>query len=357
MLQRHREDPMLLRAQEKAWDHMVTRRMYVTGGTGSLPDIEGFGRDYELDPTYSYSETCAALGDILWNNEMTQITKDAKYADLTEWLLYNAAAVGLGQDGTSYLYNNPLSCQGEVTRQVWFKCPCCPSNISRVWADLGRYLYSVDENDIWVHQYIGSQVMSDDRLGSKSLGIKVKSMLPWEGKVRVELTLDKPKIFTFHLRIPSWSDRIFMSINGTPIAINPPVILPKHQTASGYDPFNSWYLPIERSWSDGDVIEIEFEMAIRPQFTHPRVRATRGQVAFTRGPLVYCLESIDNSGIDIFNIKVDPKSLIAKHRNTLFDGIIVLKGFSSEGSRVLSIPYYLWANRGISQMTVYVKSI
>jgi len=350
MLYQEREDRTLLSTLEIAWDHMVARRMYVTGGTGSLPNIEGFGRDYELDPVYSYSETCAALGDILWSWEMTRITGKAKYADLTEWQLYNAAAVGLGQDGTSYLYNNPLSSQGAVTRQAWFKCPCCPSNISRVWADLGRYLFSFEENAVWVHQYVGNQMREE-----KGLGIKMGSMLPWEERVRIKLEMDSATTFTLHLRVPSWCDGVTLKVNGESMTIDPPSIPAHPPTASGYDPLTSWYLPVQRSWSNGDVIEVEFGIDIHIRTTHPRVRATRGQAAVTRGPLVYCLESTDNPEADIFKVAMDPDSLQAEHRDDLFDGITVLRGTARDGSSLTFIPYFLWSNRGSSQMTVYTR--
>jgi DUF1680 family protein len=350
MLYRERGDITLRYTLEKAWDHMVTRRMYVTGGIGSLPNIEGFGRDYELDPKYSYSETCAALGIIFWNWEMTLITGEAQYADLSEWQLYNAVSVGIGQDGTSYLYNNPLACQGGVTRQAWFKCPCCPSNVSRTWADLGRYIYSFGEDDVWVHQYI-----SNERKGDKGLGIKLESQLPWGGKVTITLAPESPTKVKLYLRVPSWSDGLTVRVNDEPISIPNPPSPGQRQTASGYDPLLSWYLPLERSWSKGDVVEIEFEVNINIRATHPKVRATRGQVAISRGPLVYCLESIDNPESDISNVELDPASLYAEFREDYFDGISVIRGQAADGKPLTFIPYYLWANRGESHMTVYVR--
>lgn len=212
MLYQHQKDETLLKALQQAWEHMVARRMYVTGGLGSLPNIEGFGRDYELDPEYSYSETCAALGNIFWNWEMSRITGEAKYADLTEWQLYNAAAVGLGQDGVSYLYNNPLYCEGGLTRQAWFKCPCCPSNISRVWGDLGKYLYSFGENELWVHQYIGNEVIRD-----QGLGISMTAGLPWDGKVNLTLDPEETAEFTVYCRVPSWASGFTLRVNNQPM--------------------------------------------------------------------------------------------------------------------------------------------
>ncbi len=351
MLYRERGDPSLLAASEKAWRRMVERRMYVTGGTGSLPNIEGFGRDYELDPFFSYSETCAALGDIFWNWEMTLATGLAQYADLTEWQLYNAAAVGLGQDGTSYLYNNPLAARGGVTRQAWFKCPCCPSNISRTYADLGKYLFSADDENLWVHQYISAALAPE--ASNLSVGLRVESGFPWDGKVTLSLNLEGPKALTLNLRIPSWSEGFNLTVNNQAVPVMPPSAKASRRTASGYDPATAWYLPLNRTWQPGDQVSLQFAAGIRLRHTHPRVRATRGQVAVTRGPLVYCLESHDNPGLDLFNLRLDPHSLSTDYDPASFRGVTLLRGRTQDGQALTFIPYFLWANRGESDMTVY----
>src|SRR5215204_3441593 len=175
MLCREKPDVTLLSAMEQAWERMVTRRMYITGGLGSAPHIEGFGDDYELDPEYAYNETCASLASLFWNWELALITKNAHYSDLFEWQLYNATNVGMGQNGDTYLYNNPLSVHQGVTRQGWYVVPCCPSNLSRTFADLGKYIYSHEENDIWIHQYVSSETTIND------VRIKIESELPWHG--------------------------------------------------------------------------------------------------------------------------------------------------------------------------------
>src|SRR5215211_2413422 len=146
-----------LQAMEQAWARMVTRRMYVTGGVGSAPEIEGFGGDYELDPELAYAETCTSIASLLWSWELALLTKKAQYSDLFEWQLYNATNVGMGQNGDTYLYNNPLVMHQGVRRQGWFSCPCCPSNLSRTFADLGKYIYSLENDNLWVHQYISSE--------------------------------------------------------------------------------------------------------------------------------------------------------------------------------------------------------
>jgi DUF1680 family protein len=353
MLAQENGDETLLRTLERAWRHMVTRRMYVTGGIGSLPHTEGFGRDYELDPVYAYCETCAALGSMLWSWEMTRLTGEAQYADLLEWQLHNAAAVGIGQDGVSYLYNNPLASHGGLTRAAWFRCPCCPSNVSRIWADLGRFIISFDGHDLWVHQYIGCQVARD-----RGPGIRIESGLPWDGRVTITLAPEAPTPFTVHFRIPSWRDGTRARVNGDPVKIDrPPSSAARHsETASGYDPYASSYLPLTRTWSAGDVVELEFDVSIQLRATHPKVRATRGQVAVTCGPLVYCLESVDNPGVDLFAARLDPATLRAGFSADHFGGITVLRARTADGQPLTFIPYFLWANRGESTMTVYVDA-
>ena len=350
MLCQERGDPTLLQVLEQAWEHMVNRRMYVTGGIGSLPNIEGFGRDYELDPFYSYSETCASLGVIFWNWQMSQATAKARYADLTEWQLYNGAAVGLGEDGTSYLYNNPLSSRGDLSRRDWFKCPCCPSNISRTWADLGNYILRFNEENLWVEQYISCRWTTDQRPG-----INLVSEFPWKGKACAEVLVDRAMRFNLHLRVPSWSGGVRVMINDAEWPCKPPPSRPPTITASGYDPGESWYLTIDRTWSPGDHLELEFKMPIRIRTTHPRVKSTRGKAAITRGPIVYCLESIDNPDMNIFTTTPDPESLHPSFREDTFRGICLVRGKTLQGQNLTFLPYYLWANRGPSQMTTYVN--
>ena len=352
----YRQDPdhTLLSALQAAWERMVTRRMYLTGGIGSLPELEGFGRDYELDPELAYTETCAALGSLFWNWEMTLITSNARYADLFEWQLYNAAAVGMGLNGDTYLYNNPLTCRGGVTRRPWYLVPCCPSNLSRTWAILGKYIFSTQGSDLWVHQYIGCR--SDVNL-DQPLRIEMQSGLPWEGKVRILLSPNSASDWTIWLRIPSWADQFSLQVNGQifdipPLSPQPQVEAP----ASGFDPRQSWYLPVRRIWEPGDRIELDFLMPIILRRASPRVRVCSGKVALTRGPLVYCLESMDNPDLDIFSSQLDPSSLKFEFSPTLLGGTGYITGKTAWGQSLTFIPYNLWANRGASQMTVWVNA-
>jgi DUF1680 family protein len=355
MLYRVTDDETLLPVMVQAWERMVTRKMYVTGGIGSLPEIEGFGRDYELDPEVAYAETCAAIGSLFWNWEMALITKEARYSDLFEWQLYNAAAVGMGLSGESYLYNNPLLCRGGFSRHPWFRVPCCPSNLTRTWASLGKYIYSFNKNNIWVHQYIGNQTT----LNPFELKVSLDSSLPWDGNVSFTLdSLPSPNCVV-HFRIPSWTDDVSIQINGEPFIIPSPTnnhssIL--HPAASGYDPRLARFLPIQKTWSSRNVVELEFAMPIVLRRASPRLRGHKGKVALTRGPLVYCLESIDNIGIDIFNAKIDPDSIHAEPAPALLGGIWILRGRTTDRKEFTAIPYHLWANRGESQMTVWINT-
>ena len=353
MLCRERGDRTLLPALERTWERMVNRRMYVTGGIGSLPMIEGFGRDYELDPEYAYAETCAALGCMFWNWEMTLLTGEAKYADLFEWQLYNAASVGMGLDGRSYLYNNPMACRGGISRQSWYQVPCCPSNLSRTWASVGKYLYSYDAHALWVHQYIGSEVQVDLAL---PVGIRMESGLPWGGDVAISVSPETPASFCLYLRMPSWADGAQVWVNGQAIEMRAAMAssggadLP----ASGYIPQRAAYLPLARTWSPGDTVEVQFQMPVAVRRAHPKVRSVRGQVALTRGPLVYCLESVDNPGLDLFQARIDPSSVRGEFDPDLLGGIWVLRGRTADGQTFRAIPYAFWANRGESQMAVWV---
>lgn len=360
-------DQTLIPALEQTWEHMVTRRMYVTGGIGSLPALEGFGNDYELDPEYAYAETCAALASLFWNWEMAQLTGDAKYSDLFEWQLYNAAAVGMGLDGTTYLYNNPLTCRGGVTRQPWYAVPCCPSNLSRTWADIGKYIYSENEYGLWIHQYICSQ------FESSLAQVEIQSNLPWDGKVLIYVNPSKKQKFKLQLRTPSWdfSAQILMyepvqeqMVKNSDEHFSHTVSLKKfkesvpfykQETASGYEPRLSWFQSIDRTWSPGDILEFNFDTKIKVRYAHPKVKGHQGKVAVTRGPLVYCLESTDNPSIDIFNTKLDLSTLAEAFVPNLLGGIVKLTAKTTDDKLLTFIPYHLWGNRGESKMTVWVN--
>jgi DUF1680 family protein len=350
MLVRETGDVELQKTLEIAWEHMVARRMYVTGGLGALPFTEGFGRDYELDPEYAYAETCAALASLFWNREMALLTGNPRYDDLFEWQLYNAASVGIGADGRSYFYNNPLTCRGGVARAGWFLVPCCPSNLSRTWAWLGDDVFDLDLHNVWVRHYISSRIKMENG------EILLASDFPWGGNVSLSYEISQPLRTTLHLRIPSWADAFTLALNGAPLEPNTvkPAAGPA-QTACGYNPA-ARATALTREWNPGDRLDITFQMPICLLKQDARLPRCGGQAAVSRGPLVYCLESVDNPGVDIFNLSLDVSSLKPIRDDNLLGGLTKLTGQTKNGQPLVFIPYMMWGNRGESQMTVFVRT-
>jgi DUF1680 family protein len=214
-------------------------------------------------------------------------------------------------------------------------------------------------DDLWIHQYIGCQ--TEINLGTP-VQIDLRSGLPWDGKVCIALDPETATYFTIHLRIPSWAERFVIRINGQPYPIQShSETKSKESPASGYDPGQAWFLPIRRVWSPGDVLEIDLEMQVVLRRAFPRLHDHKNKAVLTRGPLVYCLESVDNPGVDIFTAHLNPSSVGANAScvaflPTLLGGTKVITGETTDGKDLVFIPYFLWANRVESQMTVWVNS-
>ncbi len=344
-----RDDTVLLRL-ERLWEHMVDKRMYVTGGIGSQPLIEGFGNDYELDPELAYNETCAGLGSMLWNHEMALLTGDARYDDLFEWQLYNAASVGIGLDGCSYFYNNPLTTSAQYKREAWYDIPCCPSNLSRVWANIADHTVSVHENEIRVRQYIGCDVILDN---GQLVSLHIESGLPWDGNIQLKLEMRSPEKFTLCLRRPAWAGACTMRVNGQEIQAAIAGMKKSENAACGLNFSSSAWMRLEREFHNGDTIELQFSMPIRLLVQDSRIPKCGGRVALARGPVLYCLESNDNL-LDIMHQTLGSGALYATSDSNVLGGIPIIKGSNSSGERLTLVPYALWGNRGNSTMTVFI---
>jgi DUF1680 family protein len=360
MLCRERPDPKLLSVLKMSWDHMVQKRMYVSGGIGSIPLVEGFGYDYELDPKYAYCETCAAIGSLLWNWEMILLTQESKYADLFEWQLYNAASVGISNKGDSYLYRNPLASEGKLKREKWFATPCCPSNISRLWASLGQFIFSFTDEAVYIHQYISSKIKNSDN--NAPLVVELSSEFPYSGKVGILITEVSEANKKLMIRIPSWTDSYTIHINGeqytTEVDKSQSSGSLSIESASGYNPYHSYYLPIHparpEGWRKGDLIKIEFGMPVRILKPHKKVKAVKNMVAISRGPLLYCIEEVDNPDITLGKIRIDVNTIkVAEKANNGVEAIC-LDCLTQEGKPLTLIPYYLWGNRSPGRMSVYL---
>lgn len=347
MLDRLTGKRVYLPALEAAWERMVTRRMYLTGGLGSLPVLESFGRDYELDPEFAYAETCAAIGSLIWNWEMAQVSGHARYSDLLEWQLYNAFLTGMGLEGTDYLYNNPLSCRGVITRKPWYEVPCCPSNLSRTLASLQQYVYSSHHKTVSIHQYISST------FSEGGLQLSIVSQLPWLGKAVIEVGQAPDEELAIRLRIPSWSKQTEIILNGEKQILTNPQIQAGDPAAGGFDPRRAAWHEIRRTWKAGDRIELELDTRLVLRHAHPRVKVYKKQAALTCGPLVYCLESIDNPEVDLFHVVVDPPSFTKTPCHEGSQDYHPICARSTDGQNLIFIPYWMWGNRGTSTMTVW----
>ncbi|MFH1539224.1 MAG: beta-L-arabinofuranosidase domain-containing protein [bacterium] len=331
-------DKKLLNVLARIWRNTQEKRTYVTGGMGSLPFYEGFGRDYEL-PNRSYTETCAAIASFMFSWRMLKATGDAKYADSMERTLYNAILSGISLDGKRYFYSNPLVSRGATERKEWYEVPCCPSNIARTIGSLEQYIYGDGPEGIWIHQYVGSRARFERTEGELSL--RVESGLPFDGGVRIQIEPANPSGFTLNLRVPSWTSNADIKLNGNTLE---------------QEPETGTYFRLTREWEAGDTIEFDLQMEPRFVRSPPQVRENRGRAAIMRGPLVYCLEDKDNKGLDVHKLKVDKKTGLAVENNqNLLGGIVTIKGRTAGGEQFTAIPYYAWANRGFSNMAVWLR--
>jgi DUF1680 family protein len=353
------------------WDDMTKTKMYVTGGVGSRSDGEAFGDAYELPNYLAYGESCAAIGNLMWNWRMLAATGDAKFTDVLERALYNGINSGMSLDGTLYCYRNPLAfdpATGEKIRNPWYDTTCCPPNLERTFAALPGYFYSTSKDGIYVHLYDNSELdwHLEDGTG---LRVTQKTKYPWDGSVEIAVTPTQAASFTFFLRIPGWAEHARVSVNG--------------EALNGVKP--GAYLPIERRWTAGDVIRTNFGMAPQVLEANPHVVDDMGRVAIQRGPLVYCLEEIDQpAGTVLTDVAVDlTESSGAKFhdefKRDLLGGTVVLRQagvvyerdrsrdalyakYSAEPLKsrrvpLTFIPYYAWSNRQATSMEVWTPIV
>ncbi len=349
------------------WDDLVLTQMYVNGGVGARSEGEAFGESYELPNFTAYGESCAAIGNMMWNWRMLTATGEAKYADVIERALYNGINSGMSLDGTMYCYRNPLGFDpsgGDQIRNAWYDTTCCPPNLERTFASLPGYFYSTSKDGVYVHLYDNSQL---DWHLEDGTGLKVaqKTNYPWDGATEITVTPAKATEFTFYLRIPGWSDATQVKINGKPVA----------------GAIAGQYLALRRQWAPGDVIGVEFNMSPQVIQANQRVVDDYGRVAVQRGPLVYCLEQLDQAeGVALHNVSLElgksaSSGFHEEFQKELLGGIVVLshKGAVAEKAdssqqlysrytgdaekqrqvQLKFIPYYAWANRTPTPMQVW----
>jgi len=344
-------------AVHKIWENIVNHKMYIIGGVGSKHDGESFGENYELPNTTAYNETCAAIGSVYWNQRMFLLTGDSKYYDIVERTLYNGLISGISLNGKNFFYPNPLESDGKYdfnmgscTRQAWFDCSCCPTNLIRFIPSISGLIYAINKDNLYINLFLSNdaQVM----LNKNKVEITQQTDYPWNGVLTVFVNPEKKTAFTLKIRIPGWAQnkavpgnlysyigdiqgKIALRINGSEKKIM----------------INNGYVEIAKNWTKGDKIELTLPMTIRKVVANEKVKDDIKKVAFEYGPIVYCAEEIDNNWIS--DILIPDNEMLNVHGiKILSDKVNVLKG-SLHGQELTLIPYYLWSNRGVGKMKVW----
>jgi DUF1680 family protein len=351
-------DGTLQTALNRFWDDLVNKRLYVTGGLGPSADNEGFTGDYDLPNESAYAETCAAVGLVFWASRMLGSGADTQYADVMEQALYNGALSGVSLDGTRFFYENPLESRGGHHRWSWHRCPCCPPNIARLIASVGSYAYGVSDSEIAVHLYAESEACLN--LNGSAVRLLQRTKYPWDGLIDITIGLDEPAAFVLLLRIPSWCTTATLKVNGETVDL--PVILQRG------------YARLERTWHPEDRVELALNLSVQRLYAHPNVRQNRDRVALRRGPLVYCLEGIDNR-VPLNRISLSPDAAFeTRFEEDLLDGVVTLQADATaesaeewshilyrsepprtEPTRIRAVPYYAWDNRDSCEMLVWLR--
>jgi DUF1680 family protein len=349
------DDAALKHACEVLWHDVMETKMYVTAGLGPSAHNEGFTHDWDLPNETAYAETCATVALIFWAQRMLHLDLDGQYADILELGLFNGALSGLSRDGEHYFYANPLESIGLAERWAWHTCPCCTMNVSRLVASVGGYFVSTSDDAIAFNLYGG--ISTKVKLKSGEVALRETSNYPWSGDIKINIDPDAPAKFPVKLRIPGWAKSWKLKVNGQSAPVKP----------------EKGYVTIEQIWKKGDVIELDLPMPAERSYANPNVQMDVGRVSLRRGPLVYCVEEVDNGG-PVQRLKL-PRNveLQSTTRSDLFDGVVTITASAKaigdsdwtntlyrteppkeKDATLTAIPYYLWANRGVGSMLVWV---
>ncbi|MEA2711111.1 MAG: uncharacterized protein QOF78_3712 [Phycisphaerales bacterium] len=333
-------------AMERIWRDITERKMYITGGIGAKHEGEAFGDAYDLPNESAYAETCAGIGNALWNHRMNLLSGEGKYADVVEQVTYNGFLSGINLAGDKFFYVNPLASRGKHHRLAWYDCACCPPNVARYMATIPARAYSVSGDNIYVNLYAAGEATV--ALPKGKVRIQQTTRYPWDGDVKLTIAPEQVKDFALKLRIPQWCQNAIVAINGKSLGelVN-----------------EKGYVTIDGAWKAGDVVELKMPMPIQRVKADPRVKANVGRVALQRGPIVYCVEAVDNAG-RAMNLSLPPDAeLTAEHRGQLLGGVTVIKGKAlarqkeNEKPKMVdftAVPYFAWDNREAGEMVVWL---
>ena len=375
-------DSTYIKAIDTIYENIVSKKYYLTGGVGARHQGEAFGADYELPNLTAYNETCAAISMVYLFERMFLLHGDAKYIDCLERTLYNGVISGMSVDGGKFFYPNPLSSDGHyrfnadntMTRQPWFGCACCPSNLCRFIPSMPGYIYGVRDNNLYVNLFAANTATI--KVNGKDVTLEETTQYPWDGDISIKVLQNKAKQFNMLVRIPGWVQS--KVVPSDLYAFNDDIFSTYEVSVNGQrveGELENGYLVINRNWKKGDVIRIHFDMPVRTVVANPRVSDDRGRIAVERGPLVYCSEWADNEGINPHHLLLarQPKFEVEASygiQNTEGDGktfnVTAITAQAQEASvtpegkltakdvRVKLIPYYAWNHRGAGKMDVWL---
>jgi DUF1680 family protein len=358
-------DADYVKALDKIWLDVVSKKMYITGGIGARGGGESFGDDYELPNLSAYCETCAAIANAMWNHRMSLLEGDAKYIDVLERVIYNGFLSGISLNGDTFFYANPLASDGKYQRSPWFDCACCPTNIVRFMPSLPGYTYAKKADNVYVNLFIGGS--AEIELAGNTVRLRQQTRYPWDGNVKITVEPQRTGRFAVCIRIPGWAqnrpvpsdlyrfldtnnEHVSLKVNGVQVAVD----------------LVKGYVPIRRTWQKGDTIELNMPMPIRRVLANPEVKDDRGRIAIERGPVVYCFEGADNPKGTANLILPSTEKLQSEYHGDLLGGIVTITGrgqileTGQDGKKVIedidvvAIPYYAWAHRGKNEMAVWV---
>jgi len=358
------DDHSLKETCDILWDDVIKHKMYITAGIGSAVNGEAFTCKHDLPNDSMYCETCASVGLAFWANRMLRLEPNRKYADVLEQALYNGTLSGMDLDGKRFFYVNPLEVNSfqknrkdqehvKIERQKWFFCACCPPNLARMIASVEDNAYTQTEDTLYTHLYIAGNVQTV--LSEQKVELTQTHHYPWEGNIALTVNVENSAKFKLALRIPGWCKAASAKVNGETVAVNE---------------LEKGYFIIDRVWQKGDTVTLELDMAVLRMRSNPLVSMNQGQTALQRGPIVYCIEEVDN-GANLAGIRLSKQSEItSQYEPNLLNGVVTLKaeGYRIEPTSELyqseplemhpqtitAIPYYAWCNRKKGEMRVWI---
>lgn len=313
-------------ATDALWENVVSKKLHLNGSVGARMRGEAFGAEYQLPNEKCYLETCAGIGNALWNMRMFLLHGDVRYADVLERVLYNGVISGVSLSGNEFFYPNPLASGGGYKRSEWFACSCCPVNIVRFIPQIPTFAYAYDaKGTVYVNLYMDSEATVD------GVRLKVETRYPWSGKIKVRAFASEGRTgkVRLKLRVPGWARG--ECVPGDLYA----------QTEPSAYACDDGYVVREFDRAEGTLVELDFPMPVKRIKAHPAVKADKGRLAVERGPILYCAEGFDNDG-KAYNARLPGDA-------TFIEESIVVSGSRFPALRASNalklIPYFAWGHR------------